>query len=153
MEGPTEERSKAKLGVAVIGHGRIGRVHARNVARHPLLRLVLIAGRHETESAKVLAHELGARFVAVGEGQGIGADGGWEGVQAVVVASPTPSHKDIILQCVGRRLPVFVEKPVAFSPRDIEECYEAAKKSGSVLFCGAFQLSAKWLSSAQLTRT
>jgi myo-inositol 2-dehydrogenase/D-chiro-inositol 1-dehydrogenase len=120
--------SLRKLTVAVVGYGRIGKVHATNVARHPRCELAYLVGR--SERGKDLAHQLGCQYVT------------WDqlvsshDVDAVVLATPTPTHKELILQCVQKKWAVFVEKPVAFDPADIAECYAAAKAAGTVLFCG-----------------
>ena len=48
------------LRIAVIGAGRIGKVHAATVAAHPQARLVLVCDPF-IEAAKALAEPLGAR--------------------------------------------------------------------------------------------
>ena len=51
------------LRIAVIGAGRIGKVHAATVAAHPQARLVLVCDPF-IEAAKALADPLGARASA-----------------------------------------------------------------------------------------
>ena len=51
------------LRIAVIGAGRIGKVHAATVAAHPQARLVLVCDPF-IEAAKALAEPLGARASA-----------------------------------------------------------------------------------------
>lgn len=36
-----------------------------------------------------------------------------KGLDAIIIASPTVTHHDILLQCIKRRVPVLVEKPLA----------------------------------------
>ena len=50
--------------VAVLGAGRIGKIHAANVARHPLAHLRYVSDTH-TASAEALAAELGANAISV----------------------------------------------------------------------------------------
>ena len=72
------------LRIAVIGAGRIGKVHAATVAAHPQARLVLVCDPF-IEAAKALAEPLGARASA-DAAEAFSADD----VDAVVIGSPPP---------------------------------------------------------------
>lgn len=56
-------------------------------------------------------------------------------VDAVIVASPTFTHEDIITKALEARKAVFCEKPIAENRANIVKCYEMAKKVGRPLFC------------------
>jgi myo-inositol 2-dehydrogenase / D-chiro-inositol 1-dehydrogenase len=73
--------------VAVLGCGRIGKMHARNVAAHPRMTLVAVQDIHEP-SAQAVAKELGVRSHK-------DADPIFEfDVDAVLIATATDTHID-----------------------------------------------------------
>ncbi|HYZ64159.1 MAG TPA: inositol 2-dehydrogenase [Acetobacteraceae bacterium] len=94
------------LRVAVLGAGRIGKIHAANVAASRRADLVAVADPFGS-AAEVLAAELGCEAsrdpVAV-----IGR----EDVDAVVVGTPTDTHVDLMLQAVRAGKAVLCEKPI-----------------------------------------
>nr|CAD7459065.1 unnamed protein product [Timema tahoe] len=57
-------------------------------------------------------------------------------VDAVVVASPTYTHEDIVRKSLEKGKAVFCEKPVAEDIASTKRCYEEAKKVGKPLFTG-----------------
>jgi myo-inositol 2-dehydrogenase/D-chiro-inositol 1-dehydrogenase len=90
--------------IAVIGAGRIGVIHARNVASQGLrLRYVVDP---VAASAERLANELGARVATL---DAVLAD---PQVAGVVIASSTDTHLDYALRAVAAGKAVFCEKPI-----------------------------------------
>jgi len=74
------------VGIAVLGCGRIGRIHARNLARHPRARLLMVFDVL-AEAAQQTATELGVKIArSVDEVLSAGDVGG------VLVATPTDTH-------------------------------------------------------------
>ena len=59
-----------------------------------------------------------------------------ESVDAVVIATPVPSHADLARQALAAGKHVFVEKPVAVSAHDAEEVAAIAAERGLVLMPG-----------------
>jgi myo-inositol 2-dehydrogenase / D-chiro-inositol 1-dehydrogenase len=114
------------LEIAVLGAGRIGRIHAGNVAAHPDARL---AGTADTvpEAAARLAAALGTRALSVDDA--FGAD-------AVLIASPTPTHADYIERAAARGRPVFCEKPIDLSADRVRACLAAVRGAGVSLMVG-----------------
>lgn len=53
---------------------------------------------------------------------------------AVIVASPTYTHEEIVIKSLAAKKAVFCEKPVAETREDTEKCYEVAKQCGKPLF-------------------
>jgi myo-inositol 2-dehydrogenase/D-chiro-inositol 1-dehydrogenase len=94
------------IGVAVLGCGRIGRVHARNLARHPRVRLEMVfdadpaAAAHPARELKVRAAGGLTEVLAAPQ------------VAAVLVATPTDSHVPLIIQALEAGKAVLCEKPV-----------------------------------------
>lgn len=98
--------SQNKLNIALCGSGRIGRVHAANIAAHPGLNLAWVADPM-VDSAREVATLYGA--FATGSTDDVFADAS---LDAVLVCSPTPTHIDLIRAAVGRGLAVLCEKPI-----------------------------------------
>lgn len=105
------------IGMAVLGCGRIGRVHARNVARHARARLMTLFDVR-SEAARETASELGIEPAASLEA--VWADGR---VDAVVVATPTPTHVPLITAAVQAGKAVFCEKPIDLDPESARACW------------------------------
>jgi myo-inositol 2-dehydrogenase/D-chiro-inositol 1-dehydrogenase len=114
------------LDIAVLGAGRIGRIHAGNIAAHAGARLVGIADT-VPEAAGALAISLGARVLSVDEA--MRAD-------AVLIASPTPTHADYIEQAAAAGRAVFCEKPIDLSTARVRACLKTVRHAGIVLMTG-----------------
>jgi myo-inositol 2-dehydrogenase/D-chiro-inositol 1-dehydrogenase len=91
--------------IALVGAGRIGKIHAANIAAHPRLRLACVVDAH-APSAEALAAEHGASVAALA--QAIEDPS----IAGVVIASSTDTHLDYSLAaaCAGKA--VFCEKPL-----------------------------------------
>ena len=94
------------LAMSVIGCGRIGRMHARNLARHSRVKLVSVFDPAQ-QSARDTATELGVKAVAA-------VDAIWSDpeVEAVLIASPTETHVALIGAAVAAGKAVLCEKPI-----------------------------------------
>ncbi|QTI48823.1 Gfo/Idh/MocA family protein [Streptomyces nojiriensis] len=92
--------------IGLIGTGRIGSFHAAVLARHPEAGSLLLADADPARAAR-LADRLGATAAPSVEQVFT-----W-GVDAVVVASATEAHADLVVRAVRGGLPVFCEKPLA----------------------------------------
>jgi myo-inositol 2-dehydrogenase/D-chiro-inositol 1-dehydrogenase len=117
------------IGIAVIGAGRIGRIHAANVAASRRARLVGVADALPA-AADALAAELGVRAAPVA------AFIAAPGVDAVMICSPTPTHAELIEQAAGAGKAVFCEKPIDLSAERIRRCLAAVEPSGAPLMVG-----------------
>lgn len=91
--------------IAVLGAGRIGKIHARNVARHSRLHLAAIADPMG-DSAAELAAATGA------ETRDVDAVLNDPSIDGVVIASPTDQHLDQTLRAVAAGKAVLCEKPI-----------------------------------------
>ncbi|MFM2341621.1 MAG: hypothetical protein RLZZ592_1274, partial [Pseudomonadota bacterium] len=91
--------------VAVFGAGRIGRIHAGNLAALPGVTLRFVCDP-VAESASQLAQALGAQ---VSTPEAVLAD---KSIDVVAVASPTDTHSDLIHRAAAAGKHIFCEKPV-----------------------------------------
>ena len=97
------------LRVAVIGAGRIGRVHSEAIASHPQAELVLVSDPFGTAAAD-LAGQYGARHCL--DAAEVFAD---PEVDAVVIGSPSTFHAEHVLAAAKAGKAVLCEKPVAIT--------------------------------------
>lgn len=95
------------LRVAVIGAGRIGRVHSKAIDSHPEAQLVAVSDPVGT-AAEELAALYGAR--AYKEAEEVFAD---PEVDAVIIGSPSTLHATQLLAAARAGKAVLCEKPVA----------------------------------------
>src|SRR5690348_8459930 len=92
--------------VALIGAGRMGSLHARNIAASDRFELVAVAD-HTSALAEGIAGETGA---AVATFDAILAN---QEISAVIIASSTSSHLENGAAAVSSGKAVFCEKPLS----------------------------------------
>jgi len=101
--------SNAAVGVVVIGAGVMGSFHAESVANLKQANLLAVVDPAEKQ-AKAVARRLGCRaFADVGQALS------QPGVEAVVIVTPERIRQAPIAAALGRRLPIFLEKPLAIT--------------------------------------
>ena len=101
-------------GIAVLGCGRIGVMHAANIAAHPRATLAGVYDIHRPS-----AERTGAKvFASVEECL---AD---PGVDAVLIATATDTHADLLEACLAAGKPVLCEKPIDLSLSRVKTCAE-----------------------------
>lgn len=114
------------LSIAVIGAGRIGSIHAGNIARHPGASLAGVADADPAAAARLAER---CRSTAIGLDQAFAAD-------AVLIASPTPTHADYIERAAAAGRAVFCEKPIDLSAARVRQCLDIATHAGIPLMIG-----------------
>lgn len=119
------------LQIAVIGAGRAGAVHARNLREHCRDAVVTTIVDEDRERARTLAEEVG------GTGYASLADALVHGqLDAAVIATPTHTHHPLALQALGAGLHLFCEKPMALTVEECDAMIAAAREAGRVLQIG-----------------
>jgi len=117
---------KGRLAVGLIGLGRLGRVYARDLAgRIPETRLVAVA-----DPAGSLAAEAAEEFDVARHYQDPLALIDDSSVEAIVIVTPTHTHRELVVAAADRRKPTFCEKPPALSLAEVAAMQEAITKSG-----------------------
>lgn len=104
------------LRFAVLGCGRIGRMHARNLARHKRAELISVFDIAHKAAADTAA-ELGV--VAAATVDEILADAR---VQAVLIATSTDTHVPLIVAAAKAGKSVLCEKPIDLDLKRAEAC-------------------------------
>lgn len=118
-----------KLPIALIGAGGIGRTHADRLLRHPDVSLAGIAD--PTPAGKAFAESIGAPWFADHRALLDKLKPG-----AALVATPNATHAAIGLDCIERRIPVLMEKPVTDTLADAERLCAGAEAAGVPLLVG-----------------
>jgi myo-inositol 2-dehydrogenase/D-chiro-inositol 1-dehydrogenase len=112
------------LRFGLIGVGRIGRVHAAGIAADPEAELTWVADPF-VEGARAVAGTCGG--TATDDADEIFASGQ---VDAILVASPTPTHLDLIARSVDAGIPVLCEKPIDLDISRVEALRPRVRTSG-----------------------
>ncbi|TIM63462.1 MAG: inositol 2-dehydrogenase, partial [Mesorhizobium sp.] len=112
------------LRIAVLGCGRIGRMHAANIAAHPRAELATVYDIDES-SAKAVAARHDVRASGSADEVFASAD-----VDAVLVATVTDTHADYIEKAVAAGKPVLCEKPIDLSLQRVNRCADAIRSKG-----------------------
>jgi scyllo-inositol 2-dehydrogenase (NAD+) len=113
------------VGVGSVGLGRLGYVHARNIARAvPRAKLIAVCDMQE-DLAKTTAEELNCKYYT--DVRKMLAD---KDIDAVCVATPTAYHVDPVTAVVEAKKPLFCEKPLADNLNDTLKLATLIKDSG-----------------------
>jgi inositol 2-dehydrogenase len=114
------------LAVGLIGLGRLGRVYARDLAgRIPETRLVAVA-----DPLGTVAEEVAAEFDVPKHYSDPLAMIDDSAVEALVIVSPTHTHRELVIAAAGRGKPAFCEKPPALSLEEVAAMKQAVSSSG-----------------------
>jgi myo-inositol 2-dehydrogenase / D-chiro-inositol 1-dehydrogenase len=118
------------LRFGLFGAGRIGRVHAASLAMHPRTELVVV---HDPVEAA--AGEVAARYGAAPTGD---ADAilGDPDIDAVIIASPTPTHVDLLTASVRAGKAVLCEKPIDLDLARVDACWADIKGLDATVMVG-----------------
>ena len=117
------------LGVALLGAGRIGQVHAKSITANEGCRLISVADVFE-EAARTLAAAYGAEARSV---EAILAD---PVVEAVLIATSTDTHSDLIEAATAAGKAVLCEKPVDLSLKRALACLGRVEASARPVMVG-----------------
>lgn len=118
------------VNIAVLGCGRIGVMHARNIANHPRASLATVFDIHQPSADKVAA-ELGVKTSRSVEE--VLAD---PAVDAILIATSTNTHADILEQAVAAGKPILCEKPIDLSLDRVNACFEKIRNSSVPIMLG-----------------
>lgn len=117
------------LKVAVIGAGRIGQIHAGNIAAHPQCQLVKVTDVY-APAATALAEKLGAQVATLDEILGDAS------IDLVAICSATDTHADLIEAAARAKKAIFCEKPVDLSLERVRRCLATVREHNVPLMVG-----------------
>lgn len=121
-----------RIAIALIGAGRIGRLHAAHLARQTPEAMLYGIADASAEAARAAAGANGVERWTT-DAETLVAD---PAVRAIVVASPTPTHVPLILAAAAAGKDVFCEKPIALDLPSTDRALEAVAKAGVRLQVG-----------------
>src|SRR5215216_381748 len=117
-----------QIAVGVIGTGGMGGMHAEVIQTEVASARLAAVADLDTERAEKVAEKSGASVFTDSE------EMIWdENVEAVVVASPDPTHAPLVLECLKNKKPVLCEKPLADSVDAALKVVEAEAELGRKL--------------------
>ena len=122
---------RSKLGIAVVGAGRIGTLRARLAAKHPCVKFIAVSDR-DPQRAKALAELAGADFHSGDNNEVIERPE----VDAVFVSTPEGEHSAPVRRALELGKPVLCEKPIALTLKDADDMLETLRKTGGTLRIG-----------------
>lgn len=114
--------------IALLGAGRIGQLHGQLVASQPGVDEVIV---HDVDPdrARETAAVVRGRVAPTVEAALAEAD-------AVLIAASTNVHATLVSQAIDARLPIFVEKPIAFDLAETVDLVDKADAAGAVVQVG-----------------
>lgn len=118
----------ARLRMAVIGIGHLGRHHVRLLSGRPDVQLVAAVDVDRERAGAAVA---GTAAEALNDYRGLA-----DRVDAVVVAVPTAAHLEVVEAFLRRGVHVLVEKPMASSLAEADAMIALADAAGAVLAVG-----------------
>ncbi|MEB2847458.1 inositol 2-dehydrogenase [Rhizobiales bacterium RZME27] len=117
------------LKIGLLGAGRIGRVHAINIAAHARSQLAAVSDVNE-DSARSLADAYGAN---VATSEDILSDAS---IDAVLIATSTDTHSDLMERAAAAGKAILCEKPVDLSLERAQACLDVVSKTGVPVMIG-----------------
>ena len=115
--------------IALLGAGRIGKVHAKAIAEDKRARLVAVADAM-APAAAAIAEATGSKVMTINE---IEADGS---IDAVIICTPTNTHADLIERFARAGKAVFCEKPVDLDVARARACADVVTEVGGRVMLG-----------------
>ena len=143
------KKNPKRIGLAIIGAGRVGLFRGEVAARHPQVDFIGLA-EIKPERAKLVAQKVGADFVTADYRELLARPE----VTAAIVSTDEHLHVDPILAAVERGIPLLIEKPLATGLVDSERVLAAIQKSGVDAVVGYTQrFRRRWLAAKEKVRT
>ncbi|MGV0816639.1 inositol 2-dehydrogenase [Martelella sp. AMO21009] len=115
--------------IALLGAGRIGKVHAKAIAEDKRARLVAVADAM-APAAAAIAEASGAKVMTI---DAIEADGS---IDAVIICTPTNTHADLIERFARAGKAIFCEKPVDLDVARARACADVVREVGGRVMLG-----------------
>ncbi len=117
------------LTFAQFGAGRIGAIHAANIAARDDARLRYVVDVNE-KAATALAKKYGATVTDVGTALKDPT------IDAVLIASSTDTHAELAMAAARAGKAIFCEKPIDLSLKRVDACLAVVAKAGVPMFVG-----------------
>ncbi|MEA5048091.1 MAG: inositol 2-dehydrogenase [Eubacteriales bacterium] len=124
--------------VGIIGAGRIGKVHAKNISMFvPEMEIKTIADPYMNAETEAFAKQYGIPNISK-DAEDIFTD---PEIETVIICSSTNTHADFIIRGAQAHKHIFCEKPIDYNVEKVHKVIDAAKDAGVKLqigFCRRF---------------
>src|SRR5580658_4029070 len=120
------------IGIAIIGIGRAGLIHARNFSTAVRGAHLAALADPGTEALAAAAKEFGMEAAFADYRAALACPG----VDAVVIATPTSLHREIAVAAAAAGKHIFCEKPMAMNAAECDGMIAATESAGVVLQIG-----------------
>ena len=138
-----------RIGLAIVGAGRVGLFRGEVAARHPQVDFIGLA-EIKPERAKMVAEKIGADFVTADYRELLARPE----VTAAIIATDEHLHVGPLLAAVERGLALLIEKPLATELAESERVLRAIQTSGVDAVVGYTQrFRRRWLTAKEKVRT
>src|SRR5580704_2089546 len=143
------KKNAKRIGLAIVGAGRVGLLRGEIAARHPQVDFIGLA-ETRPDRARLVAEKIGADFVTHDYQELLARPE----VTAVIVATDEHLHVGPVLAAVERRLSLLIEKPLATDLAESERVLKAIDDSGVDAVVGYTQrFRRRWLVAKEKVRT
>ena len=143
------DREAKKIGLAIVGAGRVGLFRGEVAARHPQVSWIGIAEKNISRS-KLVSEKLQADFVTDDYRELLKRPE----VNAVIISTDEHLHVDPILHAIDLQLPLLIEKPLATDLAESEKVLKAIQIAGIDAVVGYTQrFRRRWLAAKEKVKS
>jgi myo-inositol 2-dehydrogenase / D-chiro-inositol 1-dehydrogenase len=142
-------KSQNKIGLAIVGGGRVGLFRGEVAARHPAVEWIGVAELNPNRGGSVAAR-IGADFLTTSHTELLARPE----VTCAIIATDEHLHVDPVLAAVERGVPMLIEKPLATDLKEsarVLAAIEAARLDAVVGYTQRFRR--RWLAAKEKCRT
>jgi myo-inositol 2-dehydrogenase/D-chiro-inositol 1-dehydrogenase len=138
-----------RIGLAIVGAGRVGLIRGELAARHPEVDWIGLA-EINPERGEIVREKCGADFVTTDFRELLSRPE----VNAVIVSTDEHLHVDPVVFAAERKLPMLIEKPLATDLGESASTLAAIEKSGVDAVIGYTQrFRRRWLVAKEKVRS
>ena len=143
------KKNAKRIGLAIVGAGRVGLFRGEIAARHPQVDFIGLA-EVKPDRAKLVAEKIGADFVTADYRELFARPE----VTAAIIATDEHLHVGPVLAAVERGLVLLIEKPLATELAESERVLRAIQNSGVDAVVGYTQrFRRRWLAAKEKVPT
>jgi predicted dehydrogenase len=143
------DRAAKKIGLAIVGAGRVGLFRGEVAMRHPEVGWIGIAEKNP-ERAKLVGDKIKADFITSDYRELLNRPE----ANAVIISTDEHLHVDPILHAVDRRQSLLIEKPLATDLADSARVLKAIEHAGVDAVIGYTQrFRRRWLAAKEKVQT
>jgi predicted dehydrogenase len=143
------KKNPKRIGLAIVGGGRIGLIRGEIAKRHPQVDWIGLAEKNP-ERAKLVAEKIGADFVTGDHRELLTRSE----ATAAIIATDEHLHVAPIMAALERKLPLFIEKPLATEVAESAQVLQVIRQAGVDAVIGYTQrFRRRWLVAKEKVRT